>query len=177
MANDVKQYDLLISCPGDATKAVDIIKEVVDEFNQNYSDTLGIGIRCRYWKDSAYAESGGKPQDLLNKQIVYPSDLAVAVFKNRFGSPTDKYGSGTEEEIEEMLSAGKQVFMFFDESLVKMSDVDRDEYDRVQKFKAKYEKDKGIYVPFTSYDEFRNVLRAHITKYFMKIQILFLLLN
>lgn len=80
MGKSIKQYDLLISCPGDATGVVDIIKKVVDEFNQHFTDALGIGIRCRYWKDSAYAESGGKPQDLLNEQIVKPSDLAVLCF-------------------------------------------------------------------------------------------------
>jgi hypothetical protein len=166
MARLVKQYDLLISCPGDAIESVEIIKEVVEEFNQQFSDTLGIFVRCRYWKDSSYTESGGKPQDLLNKQIVYPSDLAVAVFKNRFGSPTDKYGSGTEEEIEEMLSAGKQVFMFFDESPVKLSDIDMDEYERVQAFKLRY-KDKGIFGTFSNKEEFRTVFRAHITRHFM----------
>lgn len=166
MARLVKQYDLLISCPGDAVESVETIKEVVDEFNQQFSDTLGILIRCRYWKDSSYSESGGKPQDLLNKQIVYPSDLAVAVFKNRFGSPTDKYGSGTEEEIEEMLSAGKQVFMFFDESPVRPTDIDRDEYERVQAFKSRY-KDKGIFGSFSNQEEFRTVFRAHITRHFM----------
>ena len=167
MARLVKQYDLLISCPGDAIESVETIKEVVEEFNQQFSDTLGINIRYRYWKDSSYAESGGKPQDILNKQIVYPSDLAVAVFKNRFGSPTDKYGSGTEEEIEEMLSVGKQVFLFFDESPVKLADIDRDEYERLQAFKSRYKKDKGIFESFSTQEEFRKVFHAHITRHFM----------
>ena len=168
MARNITQYDLLISCPGDAAKSVDVIKEVVEEFNQQFSDALGISIRWRYWKDSVYAESGGKPQDLLNKQIVDASDLAVAIFKNKFGSPTDKYGSGTEEEIERMLAEGRQVFLFFDESPVKMSDVDRNEYDKIQLFKEKY-KDRGIFWTFSSEDEFRNIFRAHVTRYFMTI--------
>ena len=168
MAKKVTRYDLLISCPGDAAGVVGIIKSVVEEFNQQFSDALGIDIRCRYWKDSAYAESGGKPQDLLNKQIVIPSDLAVAVFKNRFGSPTDKYGSGTEEEIEKMLSEGKQVFVFFDETPVKLSEIDLNEYEKVQDFKERY-KDKGIFWLFSSEEEFRKLFRAHITQFFMAL--------
>lgn len=168
MAKNILQYDLLISCPGDAEGSVKIIKEIVDEFNQQFSDVLGIGIRIRYWKDSVYAESGGKPQDLLNKQIVDTSDLAVAIFKTRFGSPTENYGSGTEEEIERMLDAGRQVFVFFDESPVSPTDIDANEFQRVQEFKEKY-KDKGIFWPYKSEDEFRNVFRAHITRYFMSL--------
>ena len=168
MARNITQYDLLISCPGDASNAVDVIKSVVEEFNQQFSDALGISIRWRYWKNSIFAESGGKPQDLLNKQIVDASDLAVAIFKTRFGSPTDNYGSGTEEEIERMLSDGRQVFMFFDESPVSPSDINPTEYQKVQVFKEKY-KDKGIFWTYKSEDEFRNVFRAHITRYFMTL--------
>ena len=168
MSRNITQYDLLISCPGDAANAVDVIKSVVEEFNQQFSDALGITIRWRYWKDSVYAESGGKPQDLLNKQIVDTSDLAVAIFKTRFGSPTDNYGSGTEEEIERMLSEGRQVFMFFDESPVSPADFDSAEYQRVQEFKGRY-KDKGIFWTYKSEDEFKNVFRAHITRHFMTL--------
>lgn len=38
----ITQYDLLISCPGDIQSEVDIIKRVVEDFNERYSDTLGI---------------------------------------------------------------------------------------------------------------------------------------
>ncbi len=41
MAKDVRMYDMLISCPGDVEFAVDIAKEVIDEFNQQFQDTLG----------------------------------------------------------------------------------------------------------------------------------------
>lgn len=166
MAKDMKRYDLLISCPGDAIGAVKIVEEVIEEFNQLYSDALGIFIRSRHWSKSAYSESGGKPQDLLNRQIVDNADLAVAIFKNRFGTPTDNYGSGTEEEIEKMLAEGKQVFMFFDESPVKFSEVERNEYDRVQIFKERY-KDRGIFWTYSNDEEFKNTFRAHITQYFM----------
>ena len=168
MAKSILQYDLLISCHGDASDAVPIINEVVNEFNQQFTDALGIGIRTRYWKYSTFAESGGKPQDMLNKQIVEPSDLAIAIFKTRFGSPTEKYGSGTEEEIDKMISSGKQVFMFFDESPVKPSEIDHDQYKKVQEFKERY-KDKGIYWTYSSPEEFKSIFRAHITMFFMSL--------
>lgn len=168
MAKYMKRYDLLISCPGDAIGTVKVVEEVVEEFNQLYSDALGILIRSRHWRKSAYSESGGKPQELLNRQIVDDADLAVAIFKNRFGTPTDSHGSGTEEEIEKMLAEGKQVFMFFDESPVKMSEVDRDEYERVQHFKERY-KDKGVFWTYSNDAEFKNTFRAHITQHFMSL--------
>lgn len=46
-------------------------------------------IQVRQWHKSSYAQSGGKPQALLNEQFVNKCDAAVAMFWTRFGSPTD----------------------------------------------------------------------------------------
>ena len=96
MPKNIVLYDLLISCPGDIKSEIKVIEEVVEEFNQQFATTLGISIRTRHWSKSAYAQSGGKPQELLNKQFVDNCDAAVALFWTRFGTPTDKYGSGSE---------------------------------------------------------------------------------
>ena len=106
MAQNVTLYNLLISCPGDIKKEVTLIEAAVDEFNELYTETLGITIKTRHWSKSSYAQSGGKPQALLNEQFVNKCDAAVAIFWTRFGTPTDEYGSGTEEEIEIMLQSG-----------------------------------------------------------------------
>ena len=111
MPKSVIQYDLLISCPGDIKDEVNCIKEVVDQFNATFADSLGISIRTKHWSKNSYPQSGGKPQALLNEQFVNDCDAAIAIMWTRFGTPTDEYGSGTEEEIEIMLHDGKQVFM------------------------------------------------------------------
>lgn len=171
MANNVKIYDMLISCPGDVESMIKVVEEVIDNFNQQFMDTLGIGIRSRSWKKSAYAQSGGSAQELLNKQFVEKCDLAVAIFKTRFGTPTDKYGSGSEEEIEIMLNAGKQVFLFFDESPVEPDKIDIQQLQKVREFKDKYKtQGKGILWTYTSTEEFRNLFNAHVTRYFITTQ-------
>lgn len=169
MPSKVTVYDLLISCPGDVGDAVKIIEEVVDTFNQKYNSILNLGIRTRYWKKSSYPQSGGKPQELLNKQFVEDCDLAVAIFKTRFGTPTDKYGSGSEEEIEIMLNEGRQVFLYFDDSPVSPSDIDSEQYQKVKDFEEKY-RSRGIYYSFKSLDEFRKLFDAHITQHFMALE-------
>lgn len=170
MANDVRMYDMLISCPGDVEDAVDVIRDVIDNFNQQFNDTLLIGIRPRYWKKSGFSQSGAKPQELLNKQFVEKCDLAVAVFKTRFGTPTDKFGSGSEEEIEIMLQAGKQVFLFFDETpVVDHTAINPQQLQKVRDFKAQYV-NKGIYWSYKSLENFREIFNAHITRYFLTFQ-------
>lgn len=169
MPNNITMYNLLVSCPGDVKEAVDRIDEVIESFNQRYNDTLGIGICKKYWKTSAYAQSGGKPQELLNKQFVEKCDLAVAIFKTRFGTPTDEYGSGSEEEIEIMLKSGKDVLLYFDNSPVSLSGVDLEQYNKVRDFQERY-KDKGLYWTYNSLDEFQKLLSSHIDKTFLTME-------
>ena len=166
MAKDVTRYDLLISCPGDIQEELHIIDEVITQFNEQFSDTIQVMIRSKHWSKSSFSESGDKPQKLLNKQFVHDCDAAIAVFWTRFGTPTDHYGSGSEEEIEIMLEAGKQVFMGFCEREVKLQNIDHDQYEKVCAFREKY-KDRGLYFTYSTLEEFRRTIFAHITKHFL----------
>lgn len=166
MAQSVTLYNLLISCPGDVKCEVAIIESAVEEFNELYADPLGITIKTRHWSKSSYAQSGGKPQTLLNEQFVNKCDAAVAIFWTRFGSPTDEYGSGTEEEIEIMLQSGKQVFMYFSDKPISPSEMNEQGYKKIQAFRDKY-KDRGIYFTYSSDEEFRKLFFAHLSMYFL----------
>ena len=166
MAQNVLLYDILISCPGDITEERKIIDDAITRFNDLYSDTLGITLRSKHWSRNSYPESGDKPQVLLNKQFVKDCDAAVAIMWGRFGTPTDEYGSGTEEEIELMLSQGKQVFMYFSDVPISPSKIDKSQYDRVTMFREKY-KDRGIYSVYSSMDEFRKMFFAHLSQHFL----------
>lgn len=115
MAKTKVEYDILISCPGDVSEEIKTIENTVKRFNDTYSDILMIRLNTKHWTKDSYNQSGGKAQDLLNKQFIYDCDAAIAMFWTKFGTPTDEYGSGTEEEIEYMISSGKQVFMYFSE--------------------------------------------------------------
>ena len=41
MPKNITQYNLLISCPGDITNEIKIIEEVVEKFNQQFTNSLG----------------------------------------------------------------------------------------------------------------------------------------
>ena len=166
MPKNISQYDLLISCPGDVTNEISIIESVVSRFNTLFSDVLGINIRTKHWSKNSYAQSGGKPQTLLNEQFVNDCDAAVAIFWTRFGTPTDEYESGTEEEIDTMLSSGKRVFMYFSDKHVSPSQMNEEDYEKVQAFREKY-KDRGIYFTYSSDEEFATLFFAHLSQHFL----------
>lgn len=166
MAQNVTLYNLLISCPSDVKDEIALIESAVNEFNELYAEPLGITIKTRHWSTSSYAQSGGKPQALLNEQFVNKCDAAVAIFWTRFGTPTDEYASGTEEEIENMLISGKQVFMYFSDKPISPSQIDDKSYKRIQTFREKY-KGRGIYFTYSSDEEFKKLFFAHLSMYFL----------
>lgn len=103
----------------------------------------------------------------MNKQIVETSDLAVAVFWTKFGEPTEHYASGTEEEIETMISNGKQVFVYFLDKPISPSTLNSKEYKKIINFKKKY-CGQGIYVTVKDEIKLESDILDGLTHYFAK---------
>ena len=144
MSKSITVYDLLISCPSDVSEYIELLEREILHFNNFYGRSHDIIVRSRHWSKDSYAELGRFPQNLLNVQLVDSSDLILAVFWTRFGTPTENYGSGTEEEIERMLLMGKQVFLFFLDKPISPSEIEQEQYRKLQKFKERHKK-QGIF--------------------------------
>ncbi|MDR1616115.1 MAG: hypothetical protein LBR98_03800, partial [Syntrophomonadaceae bacterium] len=150
-------------------KCFPVIKTAVDEFNKYAKLNLSIGIDLVHWSTDSYPESGGPPQSLLNKQIVDSADAAVAIFWTRFGTPTDKYGSGTEEEISELLNSGRQVFLYFLDIPVPPSMTDTVGYHEQRAKVSAYKKmfsGKGIYCDIPDLGALKKQFSRHLALYF-----------
>ena len=138
MAKIVKVFNILISCPGDIKEEVEVIKSVIEQFNRTTGDENNIRLEAKHWSKDSYPESGGKAQALLNQQFVEECDMSIAVLWTRFGTPTEKYGSGTEEEISLMIESGKQVFLYLSKKPISPDEIDSEQYNLVKKFIDKY---------------------------------------
>lgn len=168
MPKKLLQYDILISCTTEVSIEIEIIKECIERFNRTIGSDRGIILNPKHWSTNSYPESGGKPQVLLNKQFVLECDLAVGVFWTKFGTPTENYGSGTEEEIEELLKMDKQVFLYFSDVAKQPSQVNRDQFEKVSHFRERYQ-DRGIYWTYSRQEDFRDLLFNHLSMHFLRV--------
>lgn len=101
---------LLISAPSDVpSEDLGVVRTTVNGWNVRYGRAFQITVIPVSWTQHAVSEFGDRPQELLNKQIVDSSDLALALFADRLGTPTGTAQSGTAEEIRKMAEAGKHV--------------------------------------------------------------------
>ncbi len=164
----VTAYDLLISGPSDVDKYVEVIKDCIEKFNIAIGQINNAEIVGHHWSVDSYAKSGGEPQEILNEQFVDKCDAAVAILWSRFGTPTKNYGSGTEEEIEKMLSEEKQVFMYFVDETIPESQLDKVQYDKIMEFRKKYE-NRGLYFVVKDENDLRKQFTNHLTMHFLPI--------
>jgi hypothetical protein len=95
----------------------------------------------------------GVRRTLINDALLKKCDLLVGIFWTRLGTPTGKFDSGTVEEIQTHLAAGKPGMIYFSERPLSPADFDRDQYEGVQRFKE-WCRPKGIVHSFHSPEEF-----------------------
>lgn len=101
---------MLISCPGDISpEDLSEVKNAIERWNVLLGERLNRVIIPVHWKAHAAAEFGDSAQAILNRQIVDNVDMALAIFWQRLGTPTDSAESGTADEIVRLHDAGKPV--------------------------------------------------------------------
>lgn len=166
MPKSKTEYSLLLSCPGDVVDLKDAINDAVNSFNSSIGETNQITVVLKHWSTNSYPQSGNTPQNILNKQFINDCDFCVALFGTRFGTPTDNSDSGTEDEIKNMLSNKKQVFLYSINRPVNPSNIDPIQHAKVKQFIEDY-KNKGIYNVVTTKEELRTKFQNALTSYFL----------
>ena len=125
-------YRIMIGCPSDVKKEVDIAKEVIINWTDIHADVNGMVLLPLHWSSNSYPALGQHPQKELDKQLVNKSDMLICIFAAKVGTPTDTAESGSIEEIEEHVKA-------------------------LNDFKRRMQ-DKGVYYEFENEEGFRDLL-------------------
>jgi hypothetical protein len=114
--SEVRKLDVLIASPGDAVEGRDATEKALHDWNGHRVDTDGIILRPRRWETDSVPISGrGDAQSVINRQLVDEADIVIGIFYHRLGTLTPRAVSGTAEEIERAIKAGKPVHLYFSE--------------------------------------------------------------
>jgi len=145
----------MIASPSDISEERKAIRQVIHNWNTIHSENRKIVLLPVEWKTHATPETRDHPQNSLNRQILEPSDLLVGLFWTRLGTPTDEYVSGSAEEINRHVDAGKPAMLYFSDQPAKPSSVDPEQYKRLQKFKDNW-RDHALIEEFEDPSDFRK---------------------
>lgn len=155
MAYEAKVYQVMIASPSDIIQERHLAVEVIYEWNAVNSYKSEIVLLPAGWETHSAPLTGNRPQEIINKQVLKNSDLLVGIFWKRIGTPTGKFVSGTVEEIEKHIKAGKPAMLYFSDKTFPSDGVDYDQYEKLTKFKEEYRK-KALVESYGSTAEFRQ---------------------
>jgi hypothetical protein len=163
MPYDARVLKVMIASPGDVAAERQAVRDVLTEWNHIHSEDRSLVLMPIGWETHSAPSMGDRPQAIINKQILADCDLLIAIFWTRFGSPTGVAESGTAEEIQEHLAAGKQAMIYFSSAPVRPDSVDEKQYAALKAFKQECYK-IGLVESYDSLGEFRDKFSRQLTQ-------------
>ncbi|MFZ6049800.1 DUF4062 domain-containing protein [Pseudomonas sp. CR3202] len=161
MSYGVTLYNVFIASPGDVSAARAQVRSSVRVWNEIHTKHRKAILFALGWETNSAPNMGRPAQDIINDKLLADADILVGVFWTRLGTPTEGYASGSVEEIERHIEAGKPTLLYFSEEPVAMASVVREEYDRLQEFKESC-KSRGLYHQFADITQFAEDLNKHL---------------
>ena len=159
MPEPITLYRVFLAAPSDVTDELLVVEGVLREWNLQHGQALCVRVELVNWRTHTRPTTGNRPQALVNKQAFDVCDLVVAIFWSRFGTPTGRAGSGTEEEIRRGIKQGKSVLVYFStRPAPKQKPV---EHSRIEKFKRRFGQ-KAIFGSYNDLPAFEAGLRNHL---------------
>jgi hypothetical protein len=162
-----QRIGMMIGSPGDAGEERQAIVDAILRWNAVNKDR-GILIEAVRWETHATPGLEGRPQGMINEELIPQSDCLLAVFRARAGSPTGKDVSGTMEEIREFMKLGKYTVVYFFQGEVPLKHIDPDQLKRVTDFKKEIQQ-HGITDIYTTVDELQAKLAVHLSAIVKKL--------
>jgi hypothetical protein len=145
----------MVASPSDVPQERIIVRDVIAEWNAIHAKDRKTVLMPLGWETHATPEMGDRPQAIINGQLLKEADLLVAMFWTRIGSPTGTAKSGTVEEIEEHIRAGKPAMIYFSSAPVRPDSIDEKQYAALREFMASLRK-RGLVEQYETLAEFRT---------------------
>lgn len=166
MSQAISLYKVFLASPSDVKEEREIVKSVIENFNNVYSSKLNARLELRSWENSTYPSMGEYPQAVINHQIGNDYDIFLGILWTRFGTKTAKFESGTEEEFYNALKrykAGEDVhiMMYFNVEGVLLNKLDPEQYLKVCSFQKNIMDLGCYYFTYSNVTTFKENLSNH----------------
>ncbi|WP_406353946.1 hypothetical protein [Streptomyces sp. NBC_00658] len=112
MQGNARTVHVFIASPGDVEER-DLVKDAMTEWNVENTKYRNIVFIPELWEINSTSDSRGRAQGQINKKLLDPCDVLIALFWKKTGTPTKVAQSGTIEEITRFHKTKKRVCLFF----------------------------------------------------------------
>jgi len=162
MSYAARVINVMIASPSDVEPERQTVRAVIQEWNAIHAEDKKVVLMPMGWESHASPKMGPSAQDIINAQVLRKCDLLVAVFWTRLGSPTGDSPSGTVDEINKHLDAGKHAMIYFSSVPVRLESVDDEQYKALVSFRQECER-KGLVGSYDSIGEFHEMFMRQLT--------------
>ena len=176
MTTSRKIVKVFLASPGDLNDERLSAKHVVDVFNRQWADNLGIHIDLIGWEDTV--SRFGRPQANINRELDQ-CELFIGVMWKHWGTPPDQgstYTSGFEEEFERAINNKQkldrpEISLFFKEVDPDLLKDPGDALKKVTTFKNRIIAEKKVlFQSFGNMRVFEDQVRGSITSYVQNLK-------
>lgn len=161
---------IFLASPGDVQAEREMIFNLKDDLDIIIGKQQNIKFEIVNWERNTYPGIGTDAQAVINDQIKDDYDIFIGIFWQRFGTPTSRYESGTEEEFIKAKTKYSNnpemthILMYFKTQEVDMYKIDIEQFQKVKKFRDRISTDDGVYYrTFERTDELKNLLQIHLS--------------
>jgi hypothetical protein len=155
----MQRINIAIASPSDVQEERNAVREIFDRWNETHNEGF---LHPKMWESSSVPTMGDHPQHILNPRLVDNSDLLIAIFWSKLGTPTPTADSGTVEEIREFIKkkgAGRVMLYFCTRPLP--NKIDPSELARLRDFQAQMQS-QGVYQEYEAVNDFERDLYFHL---------------
>ena len=165
----MRHFKIFLASPGDTSEERQLAEEVVAEINRTIGSRDEFHLDLLKWENNTYPSIGADGQDVISKQIGSDYHIFIGLMWKKFGTPTKRAGSGTEEEFElayNRYSQKKDIqIMFYFNGTSIPQDSNLEDFQKVLTFKKKIEELGAYHFTYQNAKGFEKLLREHLTGY------------
>lgn len=161
MSFKTETYRVLIASPSDLQEERQAVSDAIGDWNAQHAAAQGIVLLPVRWETHATPQTGVRPQQAINEQLVSQADLLVGMFWTKLGTSTGVAASGTVEEIDQFVAAGKPAMLYFSSRPIDPDRIDLKQHKKLRQFKAATYT-KALVGNFRSLDELRAAVLRNL---------------
>ena len=176
MSQTRKNIRIFVSSPDDMRQEREQLGEIVQSMNRSWGHFFKFQFELIRWETHGVPGFGEDAQDVLNKELPNDFEVYIGLMWCRFGTPTGRAGSGTEEEFNNAYARFKKdptsvrIMFYFKESQIPLEDIDPDQLGRVRKFRDSLREKGGLLWTFKTDAEFRSLINEHLSHVIIKFE-------
>jgi hypothetical protein len=169
-----KIYKVFLASPSDTKGERGIVENIVNDINGTLGEHHNFIVKVLKWETDTYPDFGEDGQDVINRQLGMDYDIFIGIMWKKFGTPTNRAESGTEEEFERAYEKHKasrnvKIMFYFNTAAIPQDQLDLKQIEKVQSFKKKVGELGGYYWSYDSLGNFEKDVRKHLQKHLLNL--------